>query len=119
MRHQWPVLAAAAFVFASGFMAPMTSGQSASANQQKAAADLNERLAKFRRVEMPFHSEGLSAREQALARKLVEASQYLEDIFWRQSDPEGLALLRSLEGKNGPEDVELRRLLMINGRRFD
>lgn len=68
---------------------------------------------------MPFRSEGLSAREQALVKKLVEASQYLEDIYWRQSDQEGLALLGSLEGKNVPEDVALRRLLMINGSRFD
>jgi hypothetical protein len=87
--------------------------------QRQVASDISERLAKFRRVDMPFHSEGLSGREQALTKKLVEASQYLEDIYWRQSDPEGLELLRSLEAKNGPEDVALRRLLMINGSRFD
>jgi hypothetical protein len=83
------------------------------------APDLNERLAKFRRVPMPFHSEGLSAREQALVRKLVEASQYLEQIYWRQSDPQGLALLRSLESSKTPADVALRRFLMINGSRYD
>jgi hypothetical protein len=68
---------------------------------------------------MPFHLEGLSAREQALVRKLVEASQYLEEIYWRQSDPEGLALLRSLESSKTPADVALRRFLMINGSRYD
>ena len=83
------------------------------------AADLNERLSKFRPVPMPFHSEGLSAREQALAKKLVEASQYFEQIYWRQSDPEGLALLRSLEGSKAPADIALRRFLMINGSRYD
>src|SRR5579862_2137417 len=73
------------------------------------SADLDARLAKFRRVEMPFHSDGLSPRERQMVGKLVEASQYLEDIYWRQSDPAGLALLRSLEGSTKPQDVALRR----------
>jgi hypothetical protein len=68
---------------------------------------------------MPFHSQGLSAREQELVRKLVEASQYLEQIYWRQSDPEELGLLQSLEGSTAPQDVALRRFLMINGSRYD
>lgn len=86
---------------------------------REVAPDLNARLAKFQRVPMPFHSQGLSAREQALVKKLVEASQFLEDIYWRQSDPEGLALLRSLERSKAPADVALRRFLTINGSRFD
>jgi hypothetical protein len=89
------------------------------ARDLQTAPDLNERLAKFRRVPMPFHSQGLSAREQALVKKLVEASQYLEQIYWRQSDPEGLALLRSLESSKAPADVALRRFLIINGSRYD
>ena len=52
-----------------------------------------------------------------LVGKLVEASQYLEDIFWRQSDPEALALLHSTAG--GTLNAALRRYLMINGERFD
>ena len=89
------------------------------ATRLQVAADLDARLARFQRVPMPFHSEGLSAREQALVKKLVEASQYFEEIYWRQSDPDGLALLRSLEGSKAPADVALRRFLMINGSRFD
>jgi hypothetical protein len=68
---------------------------------------------------MPFHSQGLTMQERSLVKKLVEASQYLEQIYWRQSDPEGLALLRSLAGSKLPEDVALRRFLIINGSRFD
>src|SRR5208282_885335 len=60
------------------------------------AADLGQRLAKFRRVQMPFRTAGLSAREQQLVRKLVEACGYLESIYWRQSDPDGLTLYQSL-----------------------
>ena len=51
--------------------------------------------------------------------KLVEASRDLDDIFWRQSDPEGLELYQRLEKSQDPRDVKLRRFLMINGSRFD
>ena len=54
---------------------------------------------------MPFQTAGLSAREQQLVRKLVEACGYLESIYWRQSDPEGLALYQSLASSQNPRDV--------------
>ncbi|MGA7292935.1 MAG: Zn-dependent hydrolase [Terriglobales bacterium] len=81
--------------------------------------DLAERLAKFRRVEMPFNTAGLSVRERQLVRKLVEASGYVESIYWRQSDPTGLTLYQSLASSHNPRDVELRRYLWINASRFD
>ena len=81
--------------------------------------DLKARLAKFRQVDMPFHSFGLTAHERQMVLKLVDASRYLEDIYWRQVDPEGLQLYQSLEGSVNPQEVELRRYLWINGSRFD
>ena len=81
--------------------------------------DLDQRLAQFHQVQMPFHSTGLSARERQLVEKLVDASRYLEEIFWRQSDPEGLTLYQSLAGSNHPQDEKLRRYLWINASRFD
>ena len=85
----------------------------------KVAPDLAQRLAKFRRVQMPFRTTGLSAREQQLVHKLVEACGYLESIYWRQSDPEGLTLYQSLASSPNRRDVELRRYLWINASRFD
>ncbi|HXZ26821.1 MAG TPA: Zn-dependent hydrolase [Terriglobales bacterium] len=76
-------------------------------------------LARFRTVRMPFRTTHLSARERRMVQKLVEASQYLEDIYWRQSDPDGLTLLQSLQASKDPHDVAVRRLLMIFGSRFD
>src|SRR2546430_1390852 len=70
----------------------------------KVVPDLDKRLAKFRRVKMPFNRNGLTAREQQLVRKLVEACGYLESIYWRQSDPEGLALYQSLAASTSPRD---------------
>jgi hypothetical protein len=85
----------------------------------KVAPDLDQRLAKFRRVPMPFRTTGLTARERQLVGKLVEACGYLESIYWRQSDPEGLTLYQSLIASRNQRDRELRRYLWINASRFD
>ena len=81
--------------------------------------DLDQRLARFRRVRMPFQSAGLTAREQKSVQKLVDASRYLEEIFWRQIDPEALTLYQSLASSKNPKDQRLRRYLWINASRFD
>jgi Peptidase family M49 len=76
-------------------------------------ASVDAILAKWKPVKMPFRSAGLSARERQMVDKLVEASQYLDDIYWRQSDPEGLQLYKTTQ------DPHLKRLLLINGCRWD
>jgi len=78
-----------------------------------AASDLDTRLARFRQVQMPFAADRLTPRERQMVEKLVEACQHLELIFWEQSDPDALALYRK------STDPKLRRLLMINGSRWD
>jgi hypothetical protein len=83
------------------------------------APDVDMILAKWKRVEMPFDSARLSPRERQLVNKLVEASQDLDDIYWRQSDPQALKVYKSLEGKSDRFSRELRRLIVINGSRFD
>jgi hypothetical protein len=85
----------------------------------KVAPDLDQRLARFRRVQMPFQTSGLTATERQLVRRLVEACGYLESIYWRQSDPEGLTLYQSLAAGTSPPDRKLRRYLEINASRFD
>ena len=81
--------------------------------------DLERRLARFRQVHMPFDASELTAREQKMIAKLVDACRYLDDIYWRQVDPDGLQLYQSLGGKTSKQDVNLRRYLWINGSRFD
>jgi hypothetical protein len=85
----------------------------------KVAPDLDKKLARFRRVRMPFQATGLTARERQMVAKLVEACNYLESIYWRQSDPDGLALYQSLANATSPRDVKLRTYLHINASRFD
>jgi hypothetical protein len=83
------------------------------------APDLPERLARWKTVQMPFHSQGLKPREIQLVNKLVEASRDFESIYWRQSDPDALTLYESLKGAAHARDQMLRRFLYINGSRFD
>jgi hypothetical protein len=98
---------------------PLHRGTSRFAKPEYVVPDLTERLAKYKRVNIPFDKSKFSARELQMIAKLVEASRDLDDIFWRQSDPEGLDLYKSLEKSKSPRDIKLRRFLMINGSRFD
>jgi hypothetical protein len=102
-----------------GIAAQANTQAPASAQNLVISPNLMEELAKFKPVRMPFDSAHLSAREQQMVGKLVEACQALDSIYWRQSDPEGLKLYQSLAGRTAPKDVALRRFLRINGSRFD
>ena len=81
--------------------------------------DIAAQVAKFKLVSMPFSVVGLSPQEQQMVYKLVEASQRLESIYWRQSDPKGLQLLNQISGCNQVQNQKLRRFLTINGSRYD
>ncbi len=80
-----------------------SAARGAASGGMQVAPDLAQRLAKFRRVDMPFHSTGLTAREKKLVDKLVDASRYLENIYWRQSDPEGLTPVPVIGFEQEPE----------------
>jgi hypothetical protein len=77
------------------------------------ATDIAARLARWKPVEMPYQSAGLSARERQEVDKLLAASRQMEAIYWRQSDPQALELYKT------SQDPNLKRLLFINGARFD
>ncbi|MEO8218287.1 MAG: Zn-dependent hydrolase [Acidobacteriota bacterium] len=83
------------------------------------APDLQERMQRWKKVEMPFTSADFSAREKKLFDELVAASRDLESAYWRQSDPVALGVYKSLAGTKDPELKTLRQYLMINGSRWD
>src|SRR5258708_3159635 len=97
---------------ASNSVVPCDSPKSVSGN-------LGSELSKFKKVRMPFRTVGLTPRERRMVLKLVEASQYLESIYWRQSDPEGLELYEHLASCVDIQSKKVRRYLMINGSRYD
>lgn len=115
------VIALSVCILAAFGLQTTLANSAASANNAdlQVAPDLKQQLEKFKRVEMPFHPAGLSANQKKMVLKLVDASRDLDDIFWRQVDPEGLKLYLSLQAGANPRDVELRRMLWINGSRFN
>ena len=120
MKRNIQVSIAILFIgFSMACSGPNKSGASKTSRFGVIAPDLASRLAKWRRVDMPYDASGLTDNQRQVVEKLVDACRNLDDIFWRQSDPEALDLYNSLEGKKDPADVALRRFLMINGSRFD
>jgi hypothetical protein len=81
--------------------------------------DLEQRLARFKPVKMPYNSATLSQRERDMVDQLVAALREIENMYWRQSDPEALSLYNALEGDRSPIAQKLRRYIFINGSRFD
>lgn len=75
--------------------------------------DVAARLARWKNVDMPFHSAGLTDREKQMVGKLVEACRLLDDVYWRQSDLAGLELYKTTT------NPQLKTLLMIMGGRWD
>jgi Peptidase family M49 len=96
-----------------------SAAKGASSANMQVVPDLDKRLAKWRPVRMAFNTKGLAAKEIKMVEKLVDACRRLDEIYWRQSDPEGLSLYQTLAGSSKPPDVALRRFLRINGSRFD
>jgi peptidase M49-like protein len=83
------------------------------------APDLDQRLAKFKRVDMPFDMSRLNAREKVLLKELIAASREFEQIYWRQNHPTDIEVYKSLASAREPRAQALRRYLWIMGGRYD
>ncbi len=68
---------------------------------------------------MPFRADAYTPRERKMVSKLVDACQHLEEIYWRQMDPDGLTLYQTLLSSKNPRDEAVRRYIWINASRFD
>src|SRR5690242_20385593 len=84
-----------------------------------AKPDLAERIAQFKPVRMAFDGSSLSANERQAVDHLIAAARALERMYWRQSDPVGLALYRALASNTTPLGRDVRHYLWINGSRWD
>lgn len=91
----------------------------AAAMLKTAKPDIAQRIARFKPVRMPFVPTGLSASERQMIDRLVIASRALESMYWRQSDPVGLALYKALASVDGTLARDVRHYLFINGSRWD
>src|SRR5512147_626140 len=95
------------------------SAPQSAASELKVVPDIAQRVAKFKPVEMPLNSASLGPRERQLVDKLVEASDFLEQIYWRQVDPEALTLYQQLAGSKNQRDQLVRKYIFVNASRFD
>jgi len=90
-----------------------------SLDPSQVAPDIAQRLARFQKVEMPFTYAGMSAHERKEVDEMIAACRDLENIFWRQNDPENIALYNSLAKTTDPKLQDARHYLWINGSRYD
>jgi hypothetical protein len=100
-----PVLAAIALLFA--------------IDTNQIAPDIEQRLSRFKPVEMPFTLEGMPANEKTVINELIAACRDLEDIYWRQNNPEDIALYNETAHATDPKVKALHHYIWINGSRFD
>ena len=115
MKNLSAILIGLALLTASG----LASAQPACVRHDPPNENVSAQLAKFKRVQMPAATAGLTRKEKQLVQKLVEASRLIESIYWRQSDRAGLALYTGLAGCTSQTDRDIRRFLVINGSRYD
>jgi hypothetical protein len=85
----------------------------------RVAPDIEQRLARFKPVDMPFRLERFSAREKVLLNELIAASRELEEIYWRQNSPDDIDVYKALTSSKEPRARALRRYLWLNGSRYD
>jgi Peptidase family M49 len=83
------------------------------------APDIEGRLARFKPVEMPFTFEGMSAHEKGVVNELIAACRDLEDIYWRQNNPDDIALYNATAHSSNATLKAFHHYLWINGSRFD
>ena len=83
------------------------------------APDIQQRLAKFAPTELAVDPGLLSEEDRQVVNKLIAAARIVDDLFWKQSYPQGLALKAALENSALPEDKDYLRFLQINFGPFD
>src|SRR5262245_15772277 len=79
-------------------------------------SDVPTRVARFAPTRFTFAAPPQDA---ALIRKLLDASQLADEIYWRQNTADGLEWRRIVESGHGRQRADLLRLLKLNAGRFD
>lgn len=77
-------------------------------------ADINERIAKLPRTVIDYDRSLLNENEKSVVMKLVEASNYMDEIFWRQASLENITLRKEL-----PKDQPAYRYFELMKGRWD
>jgi hypothetical protein len=81
--------------------------------------DIKQRLAKYTPTEISFDPNLLNDEQKRILEKLVMAAKHIDNIFWKQAYPGGLAVKEQLEKSTDPADKDYLRFLEINFGPFD
>lgn len=82
-------------------------------------ADIKQRLAKYTPTEISFDPNLLNDEQKRVLEKLIMAAKHMDNIFWKQAYPGGLAIKEQLEKSTDPADKDYLRFLDINFGPFD
>lgn len=104
------LLVGVALVLASS---PLANAQPTRSTEERPAPHAAERAARWRDVTIPYHLEGLTTTEQQTVAKLADACRLLDEVYWRQSDLDGLRMYRTTQ------DPALAKLFGVMGSRWD
>lgn len=80
---------------------------------------LDELLAQYAPYEMFFDASGLPDGEKALLKKLVEASEAVDELYLLQTSKAGIAYREALEGSDDPRAEKALTLLERNAMPYD
>jgi hypothetical protein len=94
-------------------------GAEDSLTDAKIADDLDLRLSRYAPLEVPLDLESFPPQDRALLRKLVEACDLTDEIYWRQNTEDGVEWRERVRASASSQREALLRYLRINGGRFD
>ncbi len=83
------------------------------------APDIAARLAKYSPTEITFDESLLNEEDRKVLDKMVAAARFMDDIFWKQTDPTGLPLMEALEKSKEPWVPEYLHFIKVNFGPFD
>lgn len=87
-----PLIALFFLVSSAAVKAPSSSSQTS----LKVIPDIKQRLAKFPQTVIDYDRNLLNAEQQKVVAKLIDASRYIDEIYWRQAAPDNEAVRKQL-----------------------
>jgi hypothetical protein len=82
-------------------------------------SEIRNRIEVYAPTEIKADLSRLSDRQKKLIEKLVEAGKIADEIFWKQTSPDAIAVRDSLQKLNTPEAKEALEYVMINYGPYD
>jgi hypothetical protein len=115
------VLAVGLFMAAVGYI---TGCKGKEAREKEAAGvaktpDIKVKLAQFAPTELYYDKSILNEEQTQVLKKLIQAAEYMNSIFWKQASYIGEDIKAELESSDDPGDKDLLRYLKINYGPFD